>query len=144
MIEFFSAEDMKSGRGGKGGSGVHYSKYTDAIAPMVPHLKEQIAASKDGIIRVKNKDIAKELGGTFAKLNVTSIYWGLKASLFEQGIVVNTGTHRDGDKILTMRTREKDDVLPKSLTKNKKESGPVAAEADEADLPEDDELDPEQ
>jgi len=145
MIEFVAVEDVKSGRGSGGkGSGAKYAKYTDAMVPLVPHLKEQIAKAKDGVIRVKNKDIAKELGGSFVKLNATSLYWGLKSSLFEQGIVVGTGTHRDGDKILTMREKVEGDVLPASLSKNKKEQVSVADNAN-VDLPEDeDELEPEE
>ena len=116
-IEFIAVENMRSGRGKRSGSGIKYGKYIGAITPLVPQLKEAIAKAKDGIIRIKNKDIAKEMGNAFIKLNETSIYWGLKGVLFEKGIVVETGTHLDGCKILVMRTRDKDDVLPASLAK---------------------------
>ena len=121
VIEFVSAEDMKSGRGGKhGGTGVRYAGYAKVLAPLVPHLKEQIGNAKDGMIRIKNKDLAEEMGGEFKKRNPTSLYWGTKYVLFDQGITVETGTHKDGDKLLVMRTRDKDDFLPPSLAKNQK------------------------
>lgn len=116
-IDFVPAEDVKSSRGGKGGNGVKYGKYAEAIAPHVQSLKDKIA--EHTIIRIKTKELAKEIGGEFEKKNATSIYWGLKYSLFGEGIVVNTGTHKDGDKLLIMRARTADDVLPDSLAKNK-------------------------
>jgi hypothetical protein len=121
VIEFVSADEVRTGRGGKG-NGVKYKAYSEALAPLVSSLKEQIEKNKEGIIRIKNKDLAKEMGGTFAKKNATSIYWGTKYSLFREGIVVSTGTHRDGDKILTMRMKVEGDVLPNSLEKIGKKS----------------------
>jgi hypothetical protein len=121
VIEFVSADEVRTGRGGKG-NGVKYKAYSEALAPLVSSLKEQIEKNKEGIIRIKNKDLAKEMGGTFAKKNATSIYWGTKYSLFREGIVVSTGTHRDGDKILTMRMKVEGDVLPNSLARIGKKS----------------------
>jgi hypothetical protein len=132
-IDFVPAEDVRSGRGGKGANGVRYGKYADAIKPIVPHLKEQI--SKHNVIRVKTDDIAKEMGEEFLKRNKTSIYWGLKSALFREDIVVGNATHRDGSKLLVMRERKEGDVLPNSLekSKNKKEMSADKAKDNEID-----------
>jgi len=115
-IELVEATEVRSGRGGKT-KGEKYGKYAVAIQKHIPWIKDQIAANKDGIIRVKATDMGKEMGGEFVKKNATSIYWGLKYVLFQEGIVVDTGTHKTGDKLLIMRLGKEDDRLPPSLSK---------------------------
>jgi len=115
-IELVEATEVRSGRGGKT-KGEKYGKYAIAIQKHIPWIKEQIEANKDGIIRVKATDMGKEMGGEFIKKNATSIYWGLKYVLFQEGIVVDTGTHKTGDKLLIMRLGKEDDRLPPSLSK---------------------------
>jgi hypothetical protein len=114
-INLIDAEDVRSGRHGVA-KGIRYGKYAEAINSHVPQLKEQIA--KHNVIRVRISDIANEMGGEFTKKNATSIYWGLKYVLFDQGIVVGNATHKTGDKLLVMRKRVDGDVLPASLAKN--------------------------
>lgn len=113
-IEILAAEDVKSGRTGTRTHGEKYSKYTVAIKPMVDRFKDEIAKSTDAKIRVRIGDLKQELGLT---KNETSVYWGLKYSLFKEGIVVETGTHKDGSKVLVMRTKTDTDMLPASLAK---------------------------
>lgn len=115
-IQLVEADQVKSGRGGKT-KGEKYSKYAVAIQPQLAWIRESIAASPDEIIRVKNADIRKEMGGEFVKKADGSVYWALKYILFQEGIVVDTGTHADGSKLLLMRTANDDDVLPASLAK---------------------------
>ncbi len=115
-IELVEATEVRTGRGGKT-KGEKYGKYAVAIQKSIPWIKEQIAANKDGIIRIKATDMGKEMGGEFIKKNATSIYWGLKYVLFQEGIVVDTGTHKTGDKLLIMRLGKEDDRLPPSLSK---------------------------
>src|SRR3972149_1138276 len=115
-IELIEATEVRTGRGGKT-KGEKYGKYAVAIQKSIPWIKEQIAANKDGIIRIKATDMGKEMGGEFIKKNATSIYWGLKYVLFQEGIVVDTGTHKTGDKLLIMRLGREDDRLPPSLSK---------------------------
>ena len=115
-IELVEATEVRSGRGGKT-KGEKYGKYAIAIQKHIPWIKEQIAGAPDGIIRVKATDMGKEMGGEFIKKNATSIYWGLKYVLFQEGIVVDTGTHKTGDKLLIMRLGKEDDRLPPSLSK---------------------------
>lgn len=114
-IPLVEAEEVRTGRGGKT-KGEKYGKYAVAIEKHVPWIKEQIAES-DGVIRLKALDMAKEMGGEFAKKTPTSIYWGLKYTLFQHGIVVDTGTHKSGDKLLIMRFGTEEDKLPPSLSK---------------------------
>lgn len=109
-MKFLMAKDLKDKRK----HGV-YCEYTDAIIPLVPYLKEQIEKAEDEVIIIKSKDIANIMGINFENKKPVTIYWGLKYSLFYQGICVETRTHRDGDKVLTMRMRTNDDELPESL-----------------------------
>ncbi len=115
-IELVEATEVRTGRGGKT-KGEKYGKYAIAIQKHIPWIRDQIASNPDGIIRVKATDMGKEMGGEFAKKNGTSIYWGLKYVLFQEGIVVDTGTHKSGDKLLVMRLGREDDRLPASLAK---------------------------
>lgn len=115
-LELVEAGSVRSGRGGKT-KGEKYSKYAVAIHKSIPWIEEQIANSPDGTIRIKTKDMGNEMGGEFVKKNEGSIYWGLKYILFQEGIVVDTGTHSDGSKLLIMRNANEDDRLPASLAK---------------------------
>lgn len=115
-IELVEATEVRTGRGGKT-KGEKYGKYAIAIQKQIPWIREQIANNPEGIIRVKAQDMGREMGGEFAKKNATSIYWGLKYVLFQEGIVVDTGTHRTGEKLLIMRLGREDDELPASLAK---------------------------
>lgn len=129
-LQLVDVDDVKTGRGGRSGGGKKggkstYSAYGKAIESYIPFLMESIAKSKDGVIRVKTSEIAKQMDngrmGNFSKKNPTTIYWGLKYSLYgvgkDKGIVVMTGKHNDGSPVLVMREREKGDVLPDSLLK---------------------------
>ncbi len=116
-IPLVEVEDVRIGRGGGKSKGEKYGKYAIAIEKHIPWIKEEIEKSKDDVIRIKNTDIRKEMGGEFVKKNDTSIYWGLKFVLFNEGIVVETGTHDNGDKLLLMRLANDEDRLPMSLAK---------------------------
>lgn len=131
-IKLFEPEDMKTGRGGgKKGTGERYSKYKNAIAPHVGFLRDGITGSKDGSIRVRVSDLSKAMGMTGK--HETSIYWGLKYTLFAEGIVVTTGQTKDNEPVLIMRERREGDVLPASLTKHLGgETGVGEAESDTA------------
>lgn len=116
VIELVEVTEMKIGRGGGGKTkGEKYSKYRVTIQKIVPFLKENI--EKKETIRLRVDDIKKEMGNDFAKKHATSIYWGLKYSLFQEGIWVTTGKHNDGSEMLVMRTATSEDKLPDSLTK---------------------------
>lgn len=116
-IPLVEVEEVKTGRGGGKTKGEKYGKYAVAIQKHVSWIKEEIANSKDGIIRVRTSDLAKEMGADFAKRTNTSIYWALKYVLFNEGVVVDTGTHKSGEKLLVMRMGTEDDKLPPSLSK---------------------------
>ena len=79
-------------------------------------LKQQIEAAPDGNIRVGVEEIAKAMGMTGR--HETSIYWGLKYTLFSEGIVVNTGQTKEGAPVLIMREKVEGDKLPDSLAKH--------------------------
>lgn len=117
VIPLISAEEC-SKKGGRGKTkGEKYGKYKDAIEPSMEWIHSSIKSSKDGFVRVKVDDIAKEMGADFVGKNPTSITWGLKFVLFSEGIVVDSGTHKDGSKLLVMRNATPEDKLPPSLTR---------------------------
>ncbi len=112
------SECSTRGKGGGRTKGEKYGKYAVAIAKSVPWIKEEIEKSKDGMIRVKVEDIAREMGPDFIKRHHTSLGWGLKYVLFNEGIVVDAGTHKDGKtKLFVMRMATNEDILPPSLNK---------------------------
>lgn len=113
-IPLVSVDDVRTKGGGRT-KGEKYGKYALAIAPQVEWIKEQITSSKDGTIRAKSVDVQKLMGTNFEKKNPQSIYWGLKYVLFNEGVVVETGTHVSGDKLLVMRFGTEEDKLPPSL-----------------------------
>lgn len=126
-IELIDVGQMRVGRaGGRKGSGERYPKYKVAVQKILPFLKDSI--QDKGTIRVKTEDIKKELGGDFANKHATSMYWGLKYVLFQEGVWVSTGQHTDGSDVLIMRSATEKDVLPDSLTKQDKEGADVNTE----------------
>ncbi len=88
-IPLVEADEVKTGRGGGKTKGEKYGKYAVAIQKVVPWIKDEISKSKDGTIRLRTVDLGKEMGGEFAKKNATSLYWGLKYVLFNEGIWVD-------------------------------------------------------
>lgn len=127
-LQAIEPEEVRVGRKGGKTKGEKYGKYAQAVAKLVPTIEESIGKSPDGSVRFKTADVAKEMGAEFAKKNTTSIYWGLKFVLFHNGIVVDTGTHKSGEKLLVMRKATPEDKLPPSLSKY--------IEPEEEDMPE--------
>lgn len=124
-IDLINDKDVKAGRGtGKKprGIGKKYENYRLAIENIVPFLKENLEKSKNGIIRIKTNDIVKEMGDKFEHKHSTSIMWGLKFTLFNEGIMVRSGKHNDGDNLLIMTKRKENDTLPPSLEIWRKEN----------------------
>lgn len=112
-IELVSVDDVK-GRGNSKGKG-KYSKYREGLGPHVDWFKEEIAKSADGKVRIKNSDILKIVGNGVGK-NPTSVYWGVRYTLFQDGLAVSQGTHRNGESLLVIRVANDDEVLPTSLS----------------------------
>ncbi len=122
-IDLINDQDVRAGRGtGKKNRGKKYKNYRLAIEKILPFLKESLEKSKNGVIRIKIKDIAKEMGDKFENKNSTSLMWGLKFTLFNEGIMVKSGKHNDGSDILIMTHRTENDKLPPSLEEMRKEN----------------------
>lgn len=115
-LQAIELDEVRIGRKGRT-KGEKYSKYAAAIEKHIPWIRGEIEKSKDATVRVKNVDMKKEMGGEFVNKSDVSVYWALKYVLFQEGIVVETGTHTSGDKLLVMRLANDDDVLPASLAK---------------------------
>lgn len=132
-IELVPIDDVKTGRGGKGrkSDGKRYGKYAAATEKLTTFLQENINNSKDGTIRIKIKDIVKEIGPDFVGKSPTSVMWGLKFTLWDNGIVVTQGKHVDGNDLLVFRGRTDKDRLPPSLEKLK--SGRPDSESSESE-----------
>ena len=86
-------------------------KYATAIEKSLEWIKKSIESSKDGVIRMKITDLAKEMGSEFRNRTPMVIYRNLKTILFDKNIIVELGTHKDGDKLLTMKFATKIDKL---------------------------------
>ncbi len=116
-IPLIDVDEVKTGRGGgKRGGGKKYAKYDAAIETLMPWIKESVDGAKDGTIRVRVEDLAKNMGITGK--HETSIYWGTKFVLFGRGYVVTTGQTKAGDPVLLIRAKKDGDVLPASLAKH--------------------------
>lgn len=92
-----------------------YHKYAFAIQDHMTWIKKSIGESKDGCVRMKVKDLAKELG--FETNNEMYIYQALKYVMFNEGVFVKTGTSKVGDKLFVMRLITRTDTLPPYLAK---------------------------
>ena len=99
MIPIVKAEDVMTRRI-RGGI---EKKYMMAIEKHLNWIKKSIESSKDNMIRMKTTDFAKELGPDFANKSPIVIQRNLKGVLFDKDIIVESGTHKDGDKLLIMR-----------------------------------------
>lgn len=123
-VPLVDIEEVKNSRGGGGrGKGEKYSRYTKALESHVEWLKDQIANSKDGHIRVKSTELAKGMGIDLKKnekgpgLHPTSFYWGTRYAAFHNGMVVTSGQTKAGEPLLVLRLRTEKDELPPSLAK---------------------------
>jgi hypothetical protein len=125
-IELVDAEEVTGRRGRT--KGEKYGKYVEAIHKHIEWIKEKIKDSKDGTIRMKVNDIAKEMGPDFVGKDERSTYNGLKYVLFNEGIFVELGTHKDGDKLLIMRFAINSDRLPQHLAKYLESEGEESGE----------------
>jgi hypothetical protein len=112
-IELVEADDVR-GRGGAKGKG-KYSKYKEGLGPHIGWFKEEIGKSTDGKIRLRHSDILKMVGNGVGK-NPTSVYWGVRYTLFQDGLAVSQGTHKDGSDLIVIRMANDDDILPTSLS----------------------------
>lgn len=126
-IDLINDKDVRAGRGtGKKNRGKKYKNYRLAIEKILPFLKESLG--KSSAIRIKVIDIVKEMdkemeiGDKFEHKHSTSILWGLKFTLFNEGIMVRSGKHKDGSELLIMTKRKENDVLPPSLEIWRKEN----------------------
>jgi hypothetical protein len=132
-IPLVDVGDVKSGRGGgKRGKGERYPKYVNALARHVDWIKEEIEKSKDGHIRIRTADLAKNMEMRLKTnrgpgLHPTSFYWGVKYAAFHEGLAVVTGQTKGGESILAFRLAIEEDELPPSLAK-----GDVSSEESEA------------
>lgn len=88
-----------------------YSRYSDALSGYIEWIMESIENSKDGHIRVRVNDFLKELGSNFTVNHYTSIFTGLRYSLFKDGIIIDVGKHIDGDDIFIMRFTNNEDKV---------------------------------
>jgi hypothetical protein len=131
-IPIVEAAEVRSGRG-SATKGEKYGKYSVGIKKSVPWIKQEIENSAEKKIFIKSNEIKKEMGGEFVKKNDTSIYWGLKYALFQEGVVVGQGTHKDNGRLLVFRLANDSDRLPPSLSKyleTDEEPGPIDIEED--------------
>lgn len=86
----------------------------------VKFVKESIKKTNNDIVRILAKDVAKELGYTE---DLIDVYYILRESVFDDGLMVSRGETRDGNMVLKFKIRGKYDQRPdgkeEELRKNK-------------------------
>lgn len=101
-----------------------YSEYSWALKSggLLDEIKELL--DKQNFIIVRNIDIANKLGKRFAEKQPSTIYWGLKYTLFNEGIVCEERAHISDTgkmgKLLYIRKKKSHDHLPHSLERGRK------------------------
>lgn len=108
-IELVNVSDIRIGNSGRP-TGEKYSKYKTVLKKHIPWFKENIEESKDGYIRTKIEDIAKEM--EMSSKHDVSIFLGVRYILFNHGIWVEKGQTKAGEGILKMRFKLPGDKLP--------------------------------
>ncbi len=90
-----------------------YIKYAVAIYPIVQDIKKIIEDSKDKVVIVFAKDLTKEIGCDFDGKSFSNTYTNFKYIMYIYGIVVNSGFHLSGNRVLIMRhVTIKDRLIP--------------------------------
>ena len=119
-LELLDLDDTRPAGHGNG----KYCEYSEALKSrgLLDYIKELL--DKQNFIIVRNIDIANKLGKRFAEKQPSSIYWGLKYTLFNEGIVCEERAHVSDigkmRKLLYMRKRKIGDQLPPSLERGRK------------------------
>lgn len=101
-----------------------YVRFEEAIEriKMVEWVKENIDKKNGGIIVVKISDVLNEMGPEFTKYHYATVYQALKCILFDNGILMKVGTHKDGGKVFILREKKPEDKLaPSYYVRAKKE-----------------------
>lgn len=122
-IEDLKLVDVKDVKAGKGGGcsknkGKIYTEYEIALKNIIPLLKDEI--EKRETIRVKAKDIHKEMGRKFEMKQPTSLLWGIRYVMFKEDIFLSMGKHQDGSDIYVLRKVTTGDKLPDTLSEKLK------------------------
>jgi hypothetical protein len=119
-VELLSKKDMKvdNSKNIK-----QYEKYEEAIdrIKLIDWVKEQIRNKSDKKIVVKFKEVAKELG--FENKSYSTLFQALKVIFFNNGIFINMGTYKDGDKIFILRELRPGEKIPSSYLSTKERKG---------------------
>jgi len=106
----------KGNETGSGRTGV-FANYTVALKSVIPFLIREI--DDIGEIRVKAKDIIKEMGREFERKNPSSLIYGIRYVLFQEGIFLEKEmAHKDGSTIYVLRDVKTGDKLPDYLSCN--------------------------
>lgn len=119
-LELLDLDDTRPAGYGNG----KYCEYSEALKSrgLLDYIKELL--DKQNFIIVRNIDVAAKLGKRFAEKQPSSIYWGLKYTLFNEGIVCEERAHISDigkmRKLLYMRKRKIGDQLPPSLDHGRK------------------------
>lgn len=65
--------------------------YTEAVASLIVSVQEQIDRSPEKKISIAFDDIEREMGPAFEGIHKTCLQCALRYTMFEQGIVVESG-----------------------------------------------------
>lgn len=110
MVDAKDVRDGK-GRGGgkKGKERKKHAEYEIALKNIIPHLKDELVQRET--IRVRTKDIIREMGKEFEMKDPTTLLKNIKYEMFKKGIFLSTGRHKDGSDIYILRRVDLLDTL---------------------------------
>lgn len=88
-------------------------KYRQAVSELIPWMKQRIGESDDVKIRVRIEDIKNEMGHEFLDKTDSAIFKDLRYILFDEGLFVTKGRHKDGSALLIFRIVSQRDRPPR-------------------------------
>lgn len=93
-----------------------YKDYGVALYEHIPDLKDKIIKSKDKKIRVLLDDLAKNMGKKFQGRSEDAFINGIRYTLFQNDLWVETGKGPDDETMLAIREKTAEDRLPKHIS----------------------------
>ncbi len=96
-------------------------KYSETIAPIIVFIQENLNKSLEKKILIRINDIKREMGLPFEDMPDMGIYWALKYTIFNQGIIVEFGRNIEYRPLLIFRPKSEFDKLPPKISEIQEE-----------------------
>ena len=96
--------------------------YLGAMSKNVEWIKEKIAESADNIVRIRAKDLAKDMGPEFESEDLIDLYYHIRFVSFGLGILVSRATAYGGDVVYIFKMKSEYDIKPESREEEDKKN----------------------